>query len=34
VEPTGGSTVDAEARVAILQLIVALKVAGIYPESA
>lgn len=34
VEPTGGSIVDAEARVAILQLIVALKVAGIYPESA
>lgn len=34
VEPTGGSIVDAEARVAILQLIVALKVAGIYPEGA
>ena len=34
VEPIGGSIVDAEARVAILQLIVALKVAGIYPESA
>jgi hypothetical protein len=34
VEPTGGSIVDAEARVAILQHIVALKVAGIYPESA
>ena len=33
-EPTGGLTVDAEARVAISQLIVALKVAGIYPESA
>lgn len=34
LEPTGGLIVDAEARVAILQLIVALKVAGIYPESA
>lgn len=34
VEPTGGSIVDAEARVAILQLIVALKVAGIYPDNA
>jgi hypothetical protein len=32
VEPIGGSTVDAEARAAISQLIAALKVAGIYPE--
>ena len=34
VEPTGGLIVDAEARVAISQLIVALKVAGIFPDSA
>jgi hypothetical protein len=33
-EPTGGSIVDAEARAAILQLIAALKMAGIYPASA
>lgn len=33
-EPTGGSTVDAEARIAISQLIAALRVAGIYPGSA
>lgn len=33
-EPTGGPIVDAEARVAILQLIVALKIAGIYPGGA
>lgn len=33
-EPIGGTTVDAQARVAISQLIAALKVAGIYPESA
>jgi hypothetical protein len=32
VEPSGGSTVDAEARAAISHLIAALKVAGIYPE--
>jgi hypothetical protein len=34
VEPSGGSVVDAEARAAILQLIAALKVAGIYPDGA
>lgn len=34
LEPTGGTIVDAEARVAISQLIVALKKAGIYPDSA
>ncbi|MBW8752952.1 MAG: DUF2793 domain-containing protein [Sphingomonadales bacterium] len=34
LEPSGGSVVDAEARAVILQLIAALKVAGIYPESA
>ncbi|MFA7604186.1 MAG: DUF2793 domain-containing protein [Novosphingobium sp.] len=34
VEPTGGPVVDAEARVAILQLIAALRVAGIYPDHA
>lgn len=33
-EPIGGSTVDAEARAAISQLIAALKVAGIYPDGA
>lgn len=33
-EPTGGTIVDAQARVAISQLIAALRVAGIYPESA
>jgi hypothetical protein len=32
VEPIGGSIVDAEARAAILQLIAALKAAGIYPD--
>lgn len=34
LEPIGGSVVDAQARAAVLQLIVALKVAGIYPDSA
>ena len=34
LEPTGGSIVDAEARAAILQIIAALKVAGIYPDGA
>jgi hypothetical protein len=34
LEPSGGSVVDAEARAAILQLIAALRVAGIYPDSA
>ena len=34
VEPSGGAIVDAEARVAILQLIAALKVVGILPDSA
>jgi hypothetical protein len=33
-EPIGGSTVDAEARAAISQLIAALKVAGIFPDGA
>lgn len=33
-EPFGGLVVDAEARAAILQLIAALKVAGIYPDGA
>jgi len=31
--PTGGTTIDAEARVAILQLISALCIAGIFPAS-
>jgi hypothetical protein len=33
-EPTGGLIVDAEARAAILQLIAALRVAGIFPDGA
>jgi hypothetical protein len=32
-EPIGGSSVDAEARAAISQLIAALKAAGIYPDA-
>ena len=31
LEPTGGSTVDSEARTAISQLFAALRVAGIFP---
>jgi hypothetical protein len=34
VEPSGSSAVHAEARAAILQLIAALKVAGIDPDGA
>jgi hypothetical protein len=33
LEPTGGSSVDAEARVAISQLIAALREVGIFPDS-
>jgi hypothetical protein len=32
LEPTGGSTVDSEARTAISQLFAALRVAGIFPS--
>lgn len=32
LEPIGGSVVDAEARAAIVQLIAALKDAGVYPD--
>jgi hypothetical protein len=34
VEPIGGSTVDAQARTAIAQVIAALRVSGILPDSA
>jgi hypothetical protein len=34
VEPSGGSTVDAQARTAIAQVIAALRVSGIFPDSA
>ena len=31
--PTGGTTIDAEARTAIVQLIAALRVSGLFPET-